>query len=1168
MDKAVLKKFAIESRQDLMQRMENKIKTFYIDEEFSKQQSGDVYNLANSKHSLNLSKEEYTKRELLIKRINELGLDQVIEEAAYTWFNRIVAIRYMEIHDYLPLTRDNQSLGIRVLSSKDNTPDPEIMKFTNLVNPELDIDFKKEKYVELKDDNEKFKYILLLVCRKLGRVIPQVFDGVTDYIDILTPDNLLNEAGFVNKIITEVPEENYKQVEIIGWLYQYYISEKKDEVFKEIKNKKKIKKEDIPVATQLFTPNWIVKYLVENSIINYLNNKELENKLGAEYLIQDNSNFSENNEVENIKIIDPCSGSGHILVYAFEILFKLYEQKGYEKSSIAERILNNNLYALDLDERAIQLTTLSILLKARLYDKNIFNKPVNLNFLSITDSNHINKEDLNLLTTKINDDNNEKIINDINYIYDIFLQAKELGSIIKCESRDYDLILDRIKKLEKENLNIIELSMLYTIKKYFLPLVKQAKILSEKYDIFLTNPPYMGQTCFNNYLKKYLEKEYNNGKMDMFAVFMYVAINMTKSNGYIGMITMQSWMFLSSYAALREDLYKNVKISSMVHLGAGTFEELNAFNVLSTTFILKKEALSDSEGTYVRLVDYTNHKEKEKQFFNKENYFKAKLSKYKNLPNKSLLYWINEQTKNIFENEKTLAEFTDYKQGMATADNKRFVREWYEVNFEKIGFNISSLEEAQESKKKWFPYSKSGDYRKWYGNNLNIVNWENDGLELKEYTSKLPQGSAVRLKSKEFYFKKGITCSLFGFENFGVRYREKGYIFDVSTTSFFNNDENELKYIIGFLTTNVAYYLLNLIAPTVNFSLNYVSKLPLIMNKDNMYYNVIKLAEANIDISKEEWNDYENSWNFKKHPILNFESNNLETAYNKWFEKASNRITNLTKNEEAINKIFIDMYYLNDTVDFKVREKDISLRKPEKLKDIKSFISYAVGCMFGRYSLDKDGLILAGGTFDENNYITFKADNDNIIPITDEAYFSDDIVERFKTFIKTIYGDNTFNENMDFIAEALGQKGTETSEETIRRYFVNDFFNDHCKIYQKKPIYWLLDSGKKNGFKALIYMHRYNENLIPKARLDYLHRIQTTYEKLLSDVNYKLTTDLSMVDKKDAQKRQVDLNAKLQEIKEYDEKIAHIANQRITIDLDDGVKINYEKFKDILAKIK
>ncbi len=1207
MDKSILKKFAIESRQDLMDKIRNKIKTFYVDDDFHNDQKGEVYVLSNEKHSLSLTNEEFKKRELLIKRIKELSLEQVIEEAAYTWFNRIIAIRYMEINDMLPLTKDNQSLGIRVLSSKDNTPDPEILKFTNLVNPELDIDFKKEKYVELKDDNEKFKYVLLLVCRKLGRVIPQVFDGITDYIDLLIPDNLLNDNGFVTKLISDIGEEDFKdEVEIIGWLYQYYISEKKDEVFLKLKSNVKIKKEDVPSATQIFTPDWIVKYMVENTICRAANCNEDDIAHNFMYYVKDVKGFESCNSgrksIEEIKFFDPCCGSGHILVYAFEVFFKLYELYGYNKKEISAKIIKNNIFGMDIDDRAGQLACLTIMLKARKYDKNIFSYNVIPNIMSIKESNNIEQMAINEVITE---ENKEKI----NYIIESYLDAKEYGTLLKIKKYNYDDIIDNTSKVN----NIFTIGF----EKQFKELIEQSKILSQKYDVVVTNPPYMGSKGMSEKLSRFVKKNYNNSKADMFSIFIEKAREYTRENGFYAMITQPTFLFLSSFEKLRESIIREQKILSLLHMGRGIF----GIDFGSCAFVLKNESSSKWKGNFYRLhqrtFQYIDVNDIEKIFINaKEDLtYKFDFRKYKttlpnensisddedlfstgklqikfesdqsdflNIPSAPMAYWVSDKVYTLFKNVK-LGEKSIIKEGVKTGENEKFIREWYEINVNNS--NIFTI----DNKKKWIKHTKGGNVRKWFGNNLEVLNYADEGKDLRES----PKSS---ITNSENFFKENITWSRISSSVASFRYTYDGFIPNMAGLSMYCCKEN-MYYYLGMLNSVVVKHLLQLMNPTLNFPPGTISNIPVIENQYEKE-NVINYVKSNVNLSKEDWDSFEISWDFTKHPLLKPMSkvSTIRDSVANWNTYTCQQRSLLKHNEEELNKIFINIYGLNGELTSEVDDKDITIRKEDKVRDIKSFISYAVGCMFGRYSLDKDGLIYAGGDFDNvyqkykkadgglagsslSNYkylndngneieLSFEVDNDNIIPITDEAYFGDDIVERFKAFIKTVYGDNTFNENMDFIAETLGKKGTETSEETIRRYFVNDFFNDHVKMYQKRPIYWLLDSGKKNGFKALIYMHRYNENLIPKARLDYLHRVQTTYEKLLSDVNYRLTTELSMADKKETKNKQIDLMAKLQEIKEYDEKIAHIANQRISIDLDDGVKVNYEKFKDILAKIK
>ena len=1163
MDKAILKKFAIESRQELMEKIKNKINTFYVDENFTNEQKGDLYILSNEKHSLSLTNDEYKKRELLIKRIKELSLEQVIEEAAYTWFNRIIAIRYMEINDMLPLTKDNQSLGIRVLSSRDNTPDPEILKFTNLVNPYLDIDFKKEKYAELKDDNEKFKYVLLLVCKKLGRVIPQVFDGITDYIDILIPDNLLNDTGFITKIINDVPENNYNQVEIIGWLYQYYNQAEKDRV---IMAKKAYKKNEIPYATQLFTPDWIVQYMVENSLGKYwAENTNLDEKDINEittkwkYYIKSSKMTKTNINPKEITFIDPCCGSGHILVYAFEILYKIYQKAGYNKNDIAENILTNNLFGLDIDDRAGQLSVLSILLKAREYDKNIFSKNIGqqLNITSIQETNNIENYILEYFE-------NTEYYDDVRYLFEVFKNAKEIGSLLCVENRNYSNL---IEKLEKD-----DTIFAFDIRQKLYPLIRQANILSKKYKIVVTNPPYMNLTSMSETLKKYITDNFEALKYDLFSAFMKRNSDFGEKDSYLSFMTPYVWMFISSYQNLREYILNNCTITSLTQLEYNSFESAC---VPVCIFSLLNKKIDNFVGDYIQLSDFKGVDVQEPKTYyaiHNENCnyrYKTTQDNFLKIPGNTITYWVSKNFINNFTMYEPIVNKVQFKQGMATSDNARFLRLWSEVDYTNIFRNATSLKTAQDSGKKWFPYNKGGDFRKWYGNQDYVVNWKNDGEEMKAHTSKLPQGMNVRLKSREYYFLPEVSWSSITTGPLSFRFYPSGFIFDTAGSCMFNVDN--VGFYCGLMNSKIVDYTMKAVNPTINNTLEDMKKIPVIESEKNS--KVSDLANENIKLAKEDWDMFESSMDFAKHPFIIFKGKNLKESFNNWKEHSENQFQKMKQNEIELNKILIELYGLDEDLSSDVEDKDISIRKANEIRDVKSFISYAVGCMFGRYSLDSDGLIYAGGNYDKNKYIQFRADEDNIIPITDEAYFGDDIVERFKNFIVVLFGKDNQNDNLDYIADVLVKKGTETSEERIRRYFLNEFFIDHCNNYSvtgsgKRPIYWLFDSGKKNGFKALVYMHRYNENLIPKVRLDYLHRIQTTYEKLLSDVNYKLTTDLSMTDKKAAQNRQADLNAKLNEIKEYDEKIAHIANQRISIDLDDGVKENYEKFKDILAKIK
>ncbi len=1167
MDKAVLRNFAIESRKDLMEKIDRKIKLFYIDEEFKKDNRGDVIVLSNDKHTLTLTQKEDSDREKLIKRIAELGYEQVVEEAAYTWFNRLIAIRYMEINDYLPLTKDNQSLGIRVLSSNENTTNPEILKFSTLTNSEIDINFNKNYYSELKDENDKFKYVLLLVCHKLGEVIPQVFNGLTDYIDILIPDNLLSDTGFVSKLINTVTEDNFKQVEIIGWLYQYYNQVEKDRV---ISSKKAYKKNEIAYATQLFTPDWIVKYMVENSLGKYWieHSDDTETQKDWKYFVNNNIYKKNNQDPSSIKFIDPCCGSGHILVYAFELFYKMYMQAGYSKNSIPELILKNNLYGLEIDNRAGQLSILSVLLKAREYDKNIFNKNIanDLNIYSIQESNTISQYSIDNIS-------NKDALEQAKYLYDKFINAKEIGSLITTELNDYNALEEYI-----DNENTI---FGIELREKLLPIVKVARVLSKKYNIVVTNPPYMNTTSMSANLKDYVNEHYNDYKYDLFSAFIIRNSNFADEDGLMGFMTPYVWMFISSYEKLRNYIINNLNISSLIQFEYSALEEAT---VPICSFVLNKNI--GEIGNYFRLTDYrggmTIQEEKYLEINAKKgkDYYSTKVDSFKKIPGSPIVYWASNQYFEIFKNSKILKNDGDTRQGMATSDNNRFLRYWYEVNNNKIGFDMKDAIEAENSRKKWFPYNKGGYFRKWYGNMDFVINYENDGFEVKEYAKSLYNSVTRTIKSISEYFKPSISWSKISSGSIAFRYYPNGFIFDVAGCCIFYSDEKKMFYQNAFLNTKVASSILGMISPTLNYEAGHIAILPIIEN-NNYLDKIISLVKENISLSKTDWDSFETSWDFKVHPLIRYSKLNssdckIKDAFESWNKECDERFNTLKSNEEELNKIFIDIYGLDNELSYNVEEKDITIRKADKEREIKSLISYGIGCIFGRYSLDEDGIFYAGGIYEKDKYKKYIPDDDNIVPFSDneDVYYNDDIVGKFKEFIKVAFGEKNLNENLNYIAEVLGKRGTESSDDTIRRYFVNDFYIDHIKIYQKRPIYWMFDSGKKNGFKCLVYLHRYNEQIVSKIRTKYLHNTISIYQRTLEEIDFKLNNDnLNTIDKRDLQNKKSDLNAKISECNEYEEKIGNVANKMIKLDLDDGIVNNYAKLiddngKSVLAKIK
>ncbi len=1153
MDKTILRKFAIESKIDLTKKIETRINSLYIDEQFDTEQKGDIFVLSNEKHKLNLTKDELDDRDKLAKRIKEVGKEQVIEEATFTWFNRIIAIRYMEVNDYLPLTKDNQSLGFRVLSSKDNTSDPEILRFANLNNNALDLKLNKEYYLGL-EESKRFNYVLLLVCNKLRETIPQVFDGRTDYIDVLMPDNLLSENGFISKLLKEVPEDNFRQVEVIGWLYQYYNQAEKDKV---ISAKKAYKKNEIPYATQLFTPDWIVKYMVENSLGRYYveHNGMSDIVNGWKYFIKDNINIKNDKlSVEKITFIDPCSGSGHILVYGFELLYQMYLNEGYSRQDIPELILENNLFGLDIDDRAGQLSVLSVLLKAREYDKNIFNKDIaqNLNILAIQESTGLSD-----LLEFIDLRENSKTL--YTYLNQTFKDAKEIGSLLMVEPKDYSCLLDDIRS----NNTIFK----DDLKMKVLPLIKEATILSKKYNCVVTNPPYMNVNLMSKNLKDYIIKNYNNVKSDMFSAFIINNMNMSLNDSYLGFMTPYVWMFIKSYEELRKLILNSTSISSLIQMEYSALEEAT---VPICSFVLKNNT-TDENGLFYRLIDYTGGMKVQEQKYlenlcSKHDVFILNSKKLLELPSAIIGYWISEKMFNIFNDSSNVFEYATPKQGMSTCDVDRFVKRWYEVDINNTNIKDNSNHNG------WIMYNKGGEYKKWYGNREFLVYWGINGKEL--------ESNKAALRNRDVYFDEFIAWTKLSSSSTAFRNFDKNFLFDGAGGSLFvKNNEKNKKYLLGLLNSNVIKEILKIISPTLNYNENHIGEIPCIID-DSSIEKVNSIVDTNIHISKQDWDFDETSWDFIRHPILmpDIKSSTIKDSLLNYDRIIDKNFNELKQNEEKLNKIFIDIYGLQDELNPEEFEKDVTIRRHDKVRDIKMFISYAIGCMFGRYSLDVDGLAYAGGSFDWSLYKTFKPDQDNIIPITDETYFNDDITNRFIKFVEIVFGKDSLHDNLNFIAETLGKHGTESDEDTIRRYFVNDFYNDHLKMYQKRPIYWLFDSGKKNGFKCLVYLHRYNKELISKIRVDYLHKTQNTYEKLLSDVEYKLNQDISIQDIRKEQKRKIELIDKINECEIYEEEVADVANRMIELDLDDGIKVNYDKFnyinpkngkqESILAKIK
>ena len=1184
MDKNAIKKYAVWARNELIARVSQKAQQYGI----TAAGCGDEN--ADSVDGNLLSATEKKQRQALIKKIKESSFEQVMEEVAYTWFNRFTALRFMEVNNYLPS-------HTRVFTNESNEFKPQILADAISLDLEgLDMD----KVFALKDankDEELYKYLLIVQCNALNSILPGMFQKIEDYTELLLPDYLLRKGSVLEQMLELIPEEDWTdQVQIIGWLYQYYNIEPKERVFSKPKTDK-ISKNEIPAATQLFTPDWIVRYMVENSLgrvwINGHNNtsikdnwkyyiEEVKQEPSVEKQIQEQFQGCGQNP-ETIKCIDPCSGSGHVLCYMFDVLVQIYEEYGYTSREAVSSIVKNNLWGLDIDHRASQLAYFSVMMKARQYDRRFFSIKDENGLIAIpqpnimaieesgyTDCNgkaryYYNEATLDYFTNK-----NVELEQAINSILNDLFDAREYGSIVRISPVNFQLLYERFAEL-KDDINIQSYMALNTL----FPLVNLAKILCQKYDVVCTNPPYMGSKGgMNDKLKKYISKYYERSKSDLYAVFMDVGYNMCNDHGYLAMINQHGWMFLSSFSKLRNFVVDNTSIINMIHLGTRAFEEISGDVVQTTAFVLSKCKV-DYVGKYYRLVDISEANEKEKVFLNipKEEEsiyaFEFPMRYYKYLPDNLIGYWISTKIIDIFNNEKGLAEIAKPRQGLSTSDNDRFLRLWHEVDIHNIGFGFETRDEAAQSGKKWFPYNKGGEYRKWYGNNNYVINWQYDGRELREWADYLnTHGTSMgRLVSQEFYYKKGLTWSGVGATRFGVRCYPSGMLFDVGANGLFVEDELYY-YMAGFLHTKLANEMIKVLNPTINTGSGTVGKLPVIIDKDNIS-TINEYVKECVDIAKAEWDSYETSWDFKKNHLIG-KYKLIEDAYNDWKSVSQSRFDRLKDLEEKINEIFISIYGLEKDISPEVSIQDVSIEVIDENRAIKSLISYAVGCMFGRYSLDEEGLVFAGGKWNPQNYRKYLPDMDNIIPICDDEYFNDDIVARFIDFIKEVYGEENLENNLLFIAKSLG--GVGSSRDIIRQYFINGFYTDHCTTYSingsgKRPIYWMLDSGKKGGFKCLIYIHRYSKDLVARIRTDYVHEQQSRYRTIISEMEQR-------IDKSSSSER-IKLTKRLRELKEqleesiiFEEKVHHLADKMITIDLDDGFKKNYGLFEDVMAKVK
>lgn len=1164
LDKTALRDFAVNARKKLKERIELQanLMGFYEDNrQVNYEFEDDIFFKINGE---TFSKKQAQK---LREQITKKSFATVIDEVAYTWFNRFIALYYMEVNGY-------SENNCNIISNLSN-----ISQYAVSIASLLSDEEKQSIIENINNSKEEpiFKTLIIHQCNVMNKKLPFLFEEIEDYTELLFPSGLLNNVSVIREMLA-IDKSNWQVVEIIGWLYQYYIAERKDEVFANLKKGKKISKEDIPAATQIFTPKWIVKYMVENSVgkmwLEAHPNPELQSKFKyhLESAEQDEEVKQKLNEIinknispEDIKVLDPACGSGHILVTAFEVLYEIYKSAGYMEDDIASLILTKNLYGLDICDRAAQLAQLAVIMKAREYDKNISNKVTELNITSIQESNWMsNPKVKECLMNGV--DNQLLAQSQIELLQTTFNDAKEYGSILEVKDFDFEFWNERLTAIQSLYMGLFYSKSIVDLQENLPKLVKQAKIMQQKYECVIANPPYMGNKGMSSNLSEFAKKKYPMSKGDMFAIFQEVILNHTKKNCYSSTVNQHSWMFLSSYEQLREYLLNNAVIDTMAHLGTRAFEELAGEVVQTTTYVTRKLNEPNYIGKFVKLTDYPNAKLKEEKFleFNSNDIYTCKQNGFHSIPGSPIAYWASDRVLKLFSLKKIESKVL-FRQGMATSDNERFLKLWQEVDISKVSFDSFDIDSAKTSKMKWFPYNKGGAYRKWYGNCEYFVNWENDGAEMKEYTSKLPQGMNVRLKSREYYFKECYSWSKISSGNISFRYYPRGFAFDVAGCCVFDCG-NFLKYYLGLSNSIITRNIAKLLSPTMNFELDHLKKIPIaypINNKSIVQINC--LVDQNIQISKDDWDSFETSWDFQVHPLLRFKENGkVSDSFKKWNEYKQKQFNKLKVNEEELNKLFIEIYGLQDEMTPDVDDKDITVALADETREIKSLMSYAVGCMLGRYSLDEKGLAFAGGEFDSSKYKTLEVDEDGILPILSDTWFEDDIVEEFKRFLKKAFGELYFNENMQYIADVLGRKGSESAEDRIRTYYLKDFYKDHLQTYKKRPIYWMFTSGKEKAFNCLMYLHRYDKTTLSRIRKDYLHEYQAKLDRAKAQAEDEGNVKLNS------------LYSKYQsEILEYDRNLQVLADSQIELDLDDGVKVNYAKFKglleaekDVIGKVK
>ena len=1138
MNKGAIQRFAIWARNELIAQVSQRAYQYGI----TKEGCGEANAVTVSGRAL--TGDEQKQRKELVDQIRSKGYTQVMEEVAYTWFNRFIALRFMEVNNYLPS-------HIRVFSDSTGAFKPEILSdVLHLDLPGLNRE-KVAEYIESNDTEGLYRYLLLTQCNALNDPLPRMFEKMGGYTELLLPNNILKQDSVLGHMVADIPEEDWTdQVQIIGWLYQYYNSDLKAQVDLKVKKGVKVSKTELGAKTQIFTPDWVVRYMTENSLGRLWLDGHPDSELQSEWkyyldeadqdadvqtLLDKKTEEFRSIRPQDIKVLDPCMGSGHMLVYAFDLLVQIYKKHGISERDAAQSILENNLYGLDIDDRAAQLAYFAVMMKARQYDRRIFSRGIQPHVYSIVESNGLDRTTIDYFTK-----NDPKLKKDFGSLVEEFRDAKEYGSILTISQVDFAALYARIDEV-REEISIFREVVLSS----YVPLIQVAEVMSTKYDVVITNPPYMGNGDMNNKLATYIQENYAIGKSDLYSTFMIKCRRMLKPNRYQAMVTMQSWMNLGAFDKLRKSICESEDIMMLWHLD----DTLLGIAYQTSAFILRTAKTKGYCGCYdmASKEDYSNNEDMStlltKQYIASQDAFLE-------LEGCPIAYALGKRAIEAYTSSVLLSTEMVTREGMTTGNNDRFLRLWHEVDITKRD-------------KKWFPYNKGGEFRKWYGNDEYFVDWENDGLEMRNFKDENTGRVRSHNYNGEYAFTQGITWSAFSSRGATFRYSNEQFLFDSKGSKGFCSEE-KLRYILAYLNSSVGAKYLSFFAGAKDKKPGHIIALPFKYD-DSKISSVNALAQKCIDISRHDWDMMETSWDFASHPLVVHKNKLIGAAYITVASIMEKNFVELKEAEEEINRIFIEIYQVKGEVSDKVESYDVTISKPNVGDIIRSLISYAVGCMFGRYSLDVDGLAYAGGEWDASKYSTIIPDKDNIIPICDDDYFDDDITGRFVKWVETVYGSETLEENLKFIADALGGKGT--PREVIRSYFINDFYADHLKIYQKRPIYWLFDSGKKNGFKALIYIHRYQSDLLARMRTDYVHEQQERYRTQLHHLTDAIE-HAGAAERVKLTKQQKKLQEQALEIQKYEEKVHHLADQNIQIDLDDGVKHNYELFADVLAKIK